>query len=74
MKDLKEYIKEGLFDDIDKLEGKKGLANNLKLLKKEITDWIINHTEERVYKNKLSIDIKHIIQLPFNNISGLLQF
>ena len=57
MKDLKGYIKEGLFDDIDKLEGKKGLANNLKLLKKEITDWIINHTEERVYKNKLSIDM-----------------
>jgi hypothetical protein len=33
MKTLKEYIKEGLFDDIDKLEGKKGLENNFKLLK-----------------------------------------
>ena len=56
MKDLKEYIKEGLFDDVDKLEGKNWMNNNLKFLKKEITDWIINNTEERVYKNKLSID------------------
>jgi hypothetical protein len=57
MKDLKEYIKEGLFDDVDKLEGKKGLENNFKLLKNEIIDWILNHTAVRVYKNKLSVDM-----------------
>ena len=57
MKNLKEFIKEGLFDDVDKLEGKKGLDNNLKFLKKEITDWIINNSFERIYKNKLSIDM-----------------
>jgi hypothetical protein len=57
MKDLKGYIKEGLFDDIDKLEGKKGLANNIKVLKNEIISWIINNTAERVYKNKLSVDM-----------------
>ena len=57
MKNLKEYIKEGLFDNVDKLEGKNGLTNNIKFLKKEITDWIINNTSERVYKNKLSVDM-----------------
>lgn len=57
MKDLNEYIKEGLFDGVDKLEGKNGLNNNLKFLKKEIIDWIINNTSERVYKNKLSVDM-----------------
>ena len=43
MKDLKEYIKEGLFDDINKLEGKSGLESNYKQLKKEIIDWISNN-------------------------------
>ena len=43
MKYLKEYIKEGLFDNIDKLEGKNGLESNSKQLKKEIVDWICSH-------------------------------
>ena len=43
MKNLKEYIKEGLFDDIDKLEGKNGLESNAKQLKKEIIDWICSN-------------------------------
>lgn len=34
MKQLKEYIKEGLFDDIDKQEGKNNLAAQNKQLKK----------------------------------------
>ena len=38
MKNLNEFIKEGLFDDIDKLEGKNGLENALKVLKKEMSD------------------------------------
>ena len=43
MKQLKEYIKEGLFDDIDKLEGKSGLDTNAKQLEKEIKAWICEH-------------------------------
>ena len=43
MKQLKEYIKEGLFDDVDKLEGKNGLASSTKQLKKDIGDWICNN-------------------------------
>ena len=43
MKNLNEYIKEGLFDNIDKLEGKNGLESNSKQLKKEITDWICSN-------------------------------
>ena len=60
MKDLKGYIKEGLFDDVDKLEGKKGLNNNIKLLKKEITDWIVNNNNCRTYKTKLKFDFNTI--------------
>lgn len=40
MKDLKKYIKEGLFDDLDKLDGKSGLDVQDKQLKKDIIDWI----------------------------------
>ena len=43
MVNLKEYIKEGLFDNIDKLEGKNSLESNSKQLKKEIADWICSH-------------------------------
>lgn len=39
MKQLKEYVKEGLFD-IDGLEGKNSLESNTKQLKKEIENWI----------------------------------
>ena len=53
MKDLKEYIKEGLFDDVDKLEGKNGLENNLKLLKKEINDWIKTNIKKSSGRIKL---------------------
>ena len=57
MKQLKEYIKEGLFDDVDKLEGKNSFASNTKQLKKEIVDWISNnyyssHTRKNNYKLK----------------------
>ena len=43
MKQLKEYIKEGLFDDVDKLDGKNSLESNIKQLKKDIGDWICNN-------------------------------
>ena len=57
MKQLKEYIKEGLFDDIDKLEGKNSFASNTKQLKKEIVDWVSNnyyssYTRKSQYKLK----------------------
>ena len=57
MKDLKEYIKEGLFDDVDKLEGKNGLKYNSTQLKKEIIDWIVRNTSESVYKSKFKFDM-----------------
>ena len=55
MKDLKEYIKEGLFDDIDKIEGKNSLALNTKQLEKEIKDWVCNnyYTDQYCKKSKL---------------------
>ena len=43
MKNLNEYVKDGLFDNIDKLEGKNGLAAQDKQLKKDITEWICSH-------------------------------
>ena len=42
MKNLKEYVKEGLFD-IDDIEGKNSLEYNTKQLEKEIKDWICSH-------------------------------
>ena len=55
MKDLNEYIKEGLFDNIDKLDGKNGLESNYKQLKKEITDWICSnyYNQPGGYKSNL---------------------
>ena len=54
MKDLKEYIKEGLFDDIDKIEKTGGMESNVKQLKKEIVDWICSHyCVDRVAPSKL---------------------
>ena len=43
MKNLKEYLVEGLFDNVDKLEGKSGLDHNSKQLKKEIVEWICSN-------------------------------
>ena len=43
MKDLKEYIKEGLFDNLDKIEKVGGMESNVKQLKKEIIEWICTH-------------------------------
>ena len=43
MVNLKEYIKEGLFDDIDKIEKIGGMESNVKQLKKEIIEWICSH-------------------------------
>ena len=56
MKNLKEYIKEGLFDDLDKIEKVGGMESNAEQLKKEIIDWIIKNNKERIYKNKIKID------------------
>jgi hypothetical protein len=65
MKDLKEYIKEGLFDDIDKIEGKNSLASNVKQLKKEIVDWISNNyyisyarkSQHKLKKRTIKVDM-----------------
>jgi hypothetical protein len=57
MINLKEYIKEGLFDDVDKLEGKNGLVNNIKFLKNEIIEWIVSNTKKKVYKTKFKFDM-----------------
>ena len=51
MKDLKEYIKEGLFD-IDDIEGKNSFEYNTKQLEKEIKDWICSHY--RLKRSKMS--------------------
>ena len=40
MKDLNTYIKEGLFDDLDKIDGKKGLESGFAVLKQDIIDWL----------------------------------
>ena len=57
MINLKEYIKEGLFDDVDKLEGEDGLKYNSNQLKKEIIDWVVRNTSESVYKSKFKFDM-----------------
>ena len=54
MKNLKEYIKEGLFDDLEEIEKIGGMESNIKQLKKEIEEWI----KENYYKNKLKISNK----------------
>lgn len=56
MVNLKEYIKEGLFDDLDKIEKIGGMESNVKLLKKEITDWITNNTYTLIIKSRLEFD------------------
>ena len=43
MKNLKEYVKEGLFDDIEKLDGKNSLEISRKQLKKDIENWICSN-------------------------------
>ena len=55
MVNLNEYIKEGLFDNIDKLEGKNGLESNAKQLKKDIIDWICSnyYNQPNGYKSHL---------------------
>lgn len=64
MKQLKEYIKEGLFDDIDKQEGKNNLAAQNKQLKKEIVDWISDYYLEsynkKLKKRSLTVDMSTI--------------
>ena len=52
MKNLKEYIKEGLFDDIDKIEKVGGMEHNAKQLKQEIIDWICNNYISDIYPKK----------------------
>ena len=64
MVNLNEYIKEGLFDNIDKLEGKNGLESTSKQIEKEIKDWICSHyfdspsiaKSRAIKKSNLTID------------------
>ena len=71
MKNLKEFIKEGLFDDIDNIENTNGLDNATKgfeqLDKEKIIDWICEHyflttndfrTIAPLNKSQLKIDFK----------------
>lgn len=56
MKYLKEYIKEGLFDDLDKIEKIGGMESNVEMLKKEVIDWIIKNTKGQIHENKFKLD------------------
>ena len=53
MKDLKEYIKEGLFDNLDKREELGGLNAATEDIKKEIYNWLCKNTRIKIFKNKL---------------------
>lgn len=53
MKDLKEYIKEGLFDNLDKREETGGLNAATEDIKKEIYNWIGKNSRIKIFKNKL---------------------
>lgn len=61
MKGLKEYIKEGLFDDLNKIEKVGGLESNAKQLKKDIIEWICNnyiadlYPKKKIAKSKLKV-------------------
>ena len=65
MKTLKEYIKEGLFDDIDKREKMGGLEATADDLKSEIINWIVEHcfinfsnnNPSKVNPKSLTVDI-----------------
>ena len=60
MKNLKEYIKEGLFDDIDNMENTNGLDNASKgfeqMDKEKIIEWICDNIK-KIDKNKLEFDL-----------------
>ena len=56
MVNLKEYIKEGLFDDLDKREEVGGLNAATEDIKKEIYKWIIDNTSDKIYEDKLKFD------------------
>lgn len=63
MKHLYDIVKEGLFDDIDKIEGKNNLAAQNKQLKKEIVDWICKYYMEslnKLKKRSLVVDMSTI--------------
>ena len=61
MKQLNEFVKEGLFDNIDKLDGVKGLDTTVDNLKNEITDWLMNNylrtSGATLTKSQIKIDI-----------------
>ena len=61
MKQLNEFVKEGLFDNIDKLDGVKGLDTAVDNLKNEITDWLMNNylrtSGATLTKSQIKIDI-----------------
>ena len=56
MKNLKEYIKEGLFDNLDKIEKMSGMESGVELLKKEVIDWIKNNAKGQIYENRFNFD------------------
>ena len=56
MKNLKEYIKEGLFDDLDKREEIGGLNAATEDIKKEIIKWVINNTVNEIYNTKFQFN------------------
>ena len=56
MINLKEYIKEGFFDDLDKIEKIGGMESNIELLKKEVIDWIKNNVKS-IQENKFKFDV-----------------
>ena len=57
MKSLNTYVIEGLADwSDDKLDKKISKQTSRTVIKKEITDWIVNNTYGRIYKNKLKFN------------------
>jgi hypothetical protein len=58
MKSLNSYINEGLADwgEDNTLNKKISKQTTKTVIKKEITDWIVNNANGRIYKNKLKFD------------------
>ena len=78
MKNLKEYIKEGLFDDLDKIEKIGGMEHNAEQVKKEIYNWLCKNTRVKIFKNKLKynftddgIIVDYAGDIVFNDIESL---
>jgi hypothetical protein len=79
MKNLKEYVKEGLFDDLDKIEKIGGMESNAKQLKKEIIEWICTHycvdrfaKSKQIKKRSLMVDMTTTPPTVDYNVEGLM--